>query len=459
MNKASFFSHNNTMMKNKYLSKSIVITMGVVIAKAISLLYVYPFAKMISKEGLALYNYAYVPYTIFLDLSTLGFPLAIAKLTAKYQKTDQEYLKKITTKILVVSSILAFISFLTLYLIAPLYAKTILGGSSLTNTIENVTVAIRIIAISLIIVPFLSIYRGIYQGLEEASVYAKSQVFEQIIRVSIILISTYLIVKKYLLPDLYAIYLAILACSISAFFALFYLYLKRKKIYQYIEKPILVSNWRSVEITSVFKYAIPFLIFGVSSALYQLIDSLYVNNILQQNGIINSEEIYGIYSFEIIKLLHIPLAFAQGFSIMILPNVTKENTNINKAKNVSKGLSIIFLITLSFAFLFCLFAKTIYPILYTKNDLGISILKASAFLVPIFALYNFTINVLLGLDQIKTAYISIILGIIIKIITIKPLLTEFNINGAIISTFIGFFISVVINFINMMRILNIKRNI
>ena len=71
-------------MSSKLLKGTFILTLGMVLSKVLGLLYVIPFNAIVGAEGLSLYQYAYVPYTIFLSIATGGLPLAVSKFFAKY---------------------------------------------------------------------------------------------------------------------------------------------------------------------------------------------------------------------------------------------------------------------------------------------------------------------------------------------------------------------------------------
>ena len=82
------------MKKNPFLQGAVVATLGVVITKILGIVYVIPFYAVIGEKGGALYGYAYSIYSIFLNLSSIGFPLAMSKITSEYNTLGYFKLKK-----------------------------------------------------------------------------------------------------------------------------------------------------------------------------------------------------------------------------------------------------------------------------------------------------------------------------------------------------------------------------
>ena len=70
--------------KNNFIDGAIISTLCLIVCKILGLIYVIPFYKIIGTKGGALYSYAYSIYAVFLNLSTIGIPSAIAKIISEY---------------------------------------------------------------------------------------------------------------------------------------------------------------------------------------------------------------------------------------------------------------------------------------------------------------------------------------------------------------------------------------
>ncbi|RKJ13453.1 polysaccharide biosynthesis protein, partial [Butyricicoccus sp. 1XD8-22] len=76
-------------MSSKLIKGAMILTLGSVLSKILGLLYVIPLNTLLGKDGVSLYAYAYVPYTIFMSIATAGIPLAVSKIIAKYNSVGQ----------------------------------------------------------------------------------------------------------------------------------------------------------------------------------------------------------------------------------------------------------------------------------------------------------------------------------------------------------------------------------
>ena len=186
------------MKKNSFLEGAMITTLGIIICKIIGLLYVIPFKNIIGEQGGALYGYAYSIYAIFLSLSSSGIPVAMSKVISEYNTWKYYHTKERAYKIgsYIIIGIGVF-SFLILLIFAPTLAKLILGNLEGGNTIEGVTLVIRVVSTALLIVPLLSVTKGYLQGHNFMTESSLSSVLEQLTRVAVIIFGSFAALKAF----------------------------------------------------------------------------------------------------------------------------------------------------------------------------------------------------------------------------------------------------------------------
>ena len=108
------------MKKNSFIEGTIIATIFIFLVKILGMLYVVPFYSIVGSKGAALYSYAYNIYLIFLSISSAGIPNAISKIISEFDTLGYIDAKNRTYKISKkIISILSIISFLILFLFAP----------------------------------------------------------------------------------------------------------------------------------------------------------------------------------------------------------------------------------------------------------------------------------------------------------------------------------------------------
>ena len=153
------------MKRSSFIEGTFIATLAIIIVKILGMLYVIPFYAIIGVSGSALYAYAYNIYVIFLDISTVGLPIAISKITNEFNTLGQMDAKQRAYRLAM--TFLRYVSvgiFIFLFIFAKPIAILIIGDLKGGNTIEMVTTAIRCVDFAILIIPYLSITRGYLQG-------------------------------------------------------------------------------------------------------------------------------------------------------------------------------------------------------------------------------------------------------------------------------------------------------
>src|SRR5574339_115544 len=129
-------------MSSKLLRGTFILSLGTLISKVLGLLYVITFYNIVGEEGTALYNFSYIPYTIFISIATAGIPLAVSKFISKYNALDEYAVgRRLFKSGLVVMMLSGVMAFLVMYISAPTIAK--MGQS---GNVADVTTVIRAVS-------------------------------------------------------------------------------------------------------------------------------------------------------------------------------------------------------------------------------------------------------------------------------------------------------------------------
>ncbi|NGY88529.1 oligosaccharide flippase family protein [Bacillus megaterium] len=209
-----------------------MLTIASFIVKIFGFIYVIPFVAMVGEEKYILFEYAYKPYIILLSIATLGIPSAVSKFVSKYrEKGEFHIIRALMTSGSIAVTLMGITSFLVLYLGADTVASWLVDPSDKTgNSVQDVAYVIRMVSYALVIVPLLAMTRGFIQGYQEMGPTAISQIIEQIVRIAIILLGTYIIVVVLHGSPVKAVGLATFTAFISAVAALIVIfwYLRKK---------------------------------------------------------------------------------------------------------------------------------------------------------------------------------------------------------------------------------------
>ncbi|OMD35375.1 MULTISPECIES: putative polysaccharide biosynthesis protein [Paenibacillus] len=166
---------------SRLLQGAFILSAAAIISKLIGTLQKIPLQNLGGDAVFGIYNTVYPLYTMLLTVAMLGLPAAISKFVAEASagRRDEE-----GRRILLLSALITGISGLIIgaitYAGAPIIAEWV--GNS------HVMPALRTSAWGLAVVPVMSAIRGYFQGLHNMVPTAVSQIVEQSVRVTVMIV-------------------------------------------------------------------------------------------------------------------------------------------------------------------------------------------------------------------------------------------------------------------------------
>ena len=451
---------DKVMKKSTFVKGAFVTTLGIVISKILGILYVIPFHAVIGEQGGALYGYAYTIYLLFMSLSSAGIPLAISKVVSEYHALGYYNAKKrafiLGKKLAMVMGMLCFI---LIMIFAPVLARWVLGDLTGGNTIESVTLVIRIIASAILVVPVLSVYRGYFEGHRFMNAPSISQVIEQIVRVLVIVIGSYLVLDIFKMSLTTSVGVALFGATVGALISYFYLVFKLNGNKRKFNEKIRSVNEPIISNKVIFKkiiiYAIPFIMIDIFKSLYNYVDMVTVVKALVNVdfSVQDAEVIMSMLSTWGSKFNMIVLSVSTGVIVSLIPNLTQSVVNKDKKDmniKINQTLSMLFFLMIPMSIGISFLAEPIWTVFYGASKYGPSILGFYIFVGLIIGLFTAMVSVVQILKDYMTVFISLLAGIVIKIILNVNLINTFYslglpaYYGVITASLIGYLVSFVI---------------
>ena len=449
------------MKKNSFIEGTIVATLGILLVRAIGIIYVIPFNAIIGEQGGALYGYGYNIYQLFLSISSAGFPFAISKITSEFNALGYKRAIRDTYNVsLRIISIISIIIFIVLFLFAPSIARLILGSSVDLSSIKDVSFVIRMVSFAILVVPFLSVTKGFLQGFKYITPYSISQVIEQVVRVIVILMGSFLCVKVLGLPIKYAVGIAVSGAFFGGLVA--YIYLKgkirkAKLLPKEVSKDEKVISKKEI-VKKIMMYSIPFILISLVNNLYTTVDMILLsrtmNDILKLD--INVvESVIGVYTTWGIKLNNIILAVSTGLVTSLMPNIVdsftrKDMDDVNSKFN--KAIQCVLLVIVPMTIFLSMLVEPVWTLFYGSSYYGPLVYKMFVYTALFGGVYTIIVNTLQGLSKYKLVIVTVLSGLVTNAILDVPfmLLAEklgFNASyGAIIAALVGYSLSIIISF-------------
>lgn len=429
-------STDRTMKKSGFIRGAMIVTLGIVITKILGILYVIPFHAIIGDDGGTLYGYAYTIYLVFMSLSSLGIPLSISKIVSEYQAQGYYKAKRRTFYIgKKIALILGVVCFLILFICAPIFSKLILGNLSGGNSLDDVTLVIRAISFAILIVPVLSIYRGYFEGHRFMQPPSFSQVIEQLVRVFIIIVGTFLALKIFKLPLSWSIALAVFGAFLGALFSFIYLFFKLNKNKVRFNERVRDVNEPIISDKAIMKkiiyYSLPFIFIDVFKSLYSYVDMVTVIKGLNKYAyftVSDSETIMSMLSTWGAKFNMILIPISTGIVVSLIPNLSKNFVKKDKkdiSNKINQSLSLLLFLTVPMTIGISFLSTPIWNLFYGASKYGPSVLTYLIFTGFFMGLFTLVVSIVQSFKNNRVIFYSLFIGFLLKVFLNTNLISAF----------------------------------
>lgn len=167
----------------QYAKGVMTLTLAMLFVKVLSMVYRIPFQNLVGDEGFYIYQQVYPFVAVFMTWTASGLSVAISRILSESDEPHEQVMNVIMRYLIG----LAVVLFALLYSLADFFAA-MMGDSGLVPLLK----AGSYIALT---IPMLGLYKGYAQATGELGVVAKAQVIEQVVRVAIILIGTWIVMR------------------------------------------------------------------------------------------------------------------------------------------------------------------------------------------------------------------------------------------------------------------------
>ena len=300
------------MKKNIFLKSVILLMIGGLITKIISMLIKIVLARLIGPEGMGIYMLVSPTFTLLIALAQLGFPVAISKLVAEEKGNN----KNLVFSVIPISLLLNIIIIIIL-----LFSS----GYISTNLLNEPRSYYALICIGLVL-PFISIssiLRGYFFGKQKMLPHVLSNITEDIVRLIALIIGIPIFLSKGLE---YAVAFVVLVNIISEFTSILILFFFVPKNFK-LTKDDLKPNKNSIK--TVFSIGIPTTASRIIGSIGAFLEPIILTYVLigigyKSNYIVTE---YGIISGYIMPLILIPSFFTLAISQALIPNISKAHSH------------------------------------------------------------------------------------------------------------------------------------
>ena len=438
--------------KDQMLSGAAWRTGADMIGKILGVIYIIPWYAWMGRfgnEANSLFSMGYNIYALFLLISTVGIPAAIAREVARYNTLDDPNMAyRLVRQMLGVMLVLGIVaSGLMFFLAGPLSA--LVGGKDSADLIP----VMKSLALAVLIFPSMSVIRGYFQGLNQVKAYAMSQLLEQIVRVIWMLAATFAIMKLGSHNWQNAVTQSTLAAFIGmlgSYAVLFYYLQKSGNLNKLINPGPVKSKINALEIfRSTLHTAIPFIVIGSAIQIFKIIDNSTFMNMMPWVTNYSHNELLVLMSYfsaNTDKLTMVLLGVALTLGSVSDPLITEHYVQGNRrelATLVGYNFQLYVGFMLPAVIGMSLLTKPIYTIFYQiPSGLQSSLFVFAILQTFLLGLYMIVYPPLTVMDHKRLAMRIFTLTLVIKLVLQVPMILIFHTYGPLLATTVSFLVGV-----------------
>lgn len=398
-------------------------------------------------EGNGIYGAGYQAYLILYAFSATGFTSAISKLVAEKMATgDWRGAHKVFKVSLWLLSITGFI----------LSAVFFVSAEYITNLISNYRVYFTMAALSptIFFVSIMSAFRGYFQGMQNMTPQAVSQIVEQTAKTVITIALAYLLIPHG--AELAAAG-ATAGTSVGAAIGAAYLWIlysiKRVELWTNIRHFSTKKKSESVFsiIKNLIRISFPISLGAIIMTAANIIDLATVMRLLARAGLDsdNANRLYGILTGKCYVLTNFPVSITMALATSLVPAISwaMARKDIRSAsEKVITAIRLTLIICLPSSVGLAILSKPILMMLFPGSSDGAYLLFISSFSIAFIGLTQIISGVLQGLGKPSVPMIGLFAGSAAKLLVNNILMPipSINIKGAAYGTIVCYIVSTLV---------------
>ncbi|MCI8341746.1 MAG: polysaccharide biosynthesis protein [Firmicutes bacterium] len=441
-----------------FVKQAAILASAGLLVRFMGFLYRLPMTALIGDSGNAIYGAGYQVYNFLLILSSAGLPAAIGKMVSERLALKQF---RNAHRVFVVSMTLcASVSFILMILLI-IFAKDV---AVKICRIPEAYYTLLTLAPTIFIVGVMSVFRGYFQGMNDMTPTALSQVVEQLFNAVFSVLLAWLLVKK---GVAYGAAGGTAATGIGALAGLVVV----ASVYIMIKPSIAAAlrrnrRRRKTRVESVGRItkillstAIPIIIGTAIYSITNLADmSMVMDRLLASKAFTEDEAtaLYGQLQGKYVVLTTLPVAISTSMATAAVPNIAASVALRDRRaveRKINMAIKIAMVISIPAAVGMGVLAHQIMHMLFPTAPDGGELLTIGSISIIFLALSQIVTGTLQGIGKVKVPAINAAFGAVVKIILnyILIVIPEINVKGAVISTIFCYVIASLLNLVALIR--------
>ena len=427
------------MKKNKFVVATLILIIGGLITKILSMVIKIVMTRLVGTEGIGLYMLVNPTFMLFIAICTLGMPTAISKLVSEDKRNN----KKLVFSAVAIAIIINILIMLTILISGRFIANNLLHEPRSYYSIIAIGLVLPFISIS-------SILRGYFFGKQKMIPHVVSNITEDITR----LISIILFTPLFLMKGLeYAVSFLILSNIISELTSIIILFFFLPKNFK-LNKNDITPNLSNIK--DILEISLPTTGSRLIGTIGAFFEPIILTFFLLKTGFTNQYILteYGVLNGYVMPLILLPSFFTGAISQALLPIVSQgySNKKYKYVRNkIKQALFFSLLIGIPATLIFTFIPEIPLKLIFNTNE-GINYIKVLAPICLLHYIQAPLTSTLQAMGKSNSAMFGTLIGMILRtIILIICCLFKLGIYSLIIAS------SVNIIYVTIHHIIKVKK--
>lgn len=440
------------MKKDTFLKGALILALGSLASRALGGIYrfILPWIMgggAVGAEGMGLFNMAYPIYQITLSLSSVGVPLAVSKLVSeKVSQGDGRGALRIFRISLIILAAAGLLLSVLLALGGPLYAQAVIRVPSAALTITALAPAVLFVSL-------MSAYRGFFQGLQNMTPHAVSQVIEQVVRIATMFFLAAMLIGRGIEFAAAGATFGAVTGAVAGLVFLIYTFARHRASLGELSRLHPDGELESSRdiVVKIAGLAVPISLAAIVLPVMNMVDATLVPLRLQAAGYSTQQAtvLYGDLSGYAVPFINLPAVFTSALAVSLVPAIAEAAALRSQGALLARtraALRITFILTLPAMVGLYLLARQIPDMLWGRPEAGgpLAFMAAVALFLPVQQVSS---GVLQGLGRPSIPMRNLLVGAILKLLLTWYLVAvpAWGVNGAALGTVLGFLIASSLN--------------
>ncbi|MDO4316886.1 MAG: oligosaccharide flippase family protein [Lachnospiraceae bacterium] len=450
-------------MKNKLLQGTLILTAAGLLSRIMGFLYKIYLAGAMSEERMGLYQLIVPVSSICFTIYASGIQTAVSKRVAEVSAEASPETRRLQRRILTVGMLLSVSLALLLSLLVSVFAGTI--ADRLLEAPETAA-SLKILSIMFPFCGATACLNGYYYGKKRSGVPAGTQLLEQAVRISFVMLG------GSLMPSLFPDASGEVSCELAAMgvvvgeiasnlvsFLFLLLPEKKERRQPATDKPLRSASdgqptlsadtQLPPQLAPILQIAVPLTANHLVLSLLHSYETILIPALLRRSGMPAAEALgeLGVVSGMVMPFLFFPTAITSALAILLLPTVSEAH-----AAGKLPLLQVTVRVTLRYTFLlgvlvtgiFVLFGDPLCLLVFGNARAG-AYLSLFAFLCPFLYASQTAASIVNGLSKTNLTFRNSVVSCILRLLLQLLLIPRMQLPGYLIASLSGTLLQLVLD--------------